>query len=246
MKKYEVLSVILIIIAEIFLFFGYRIPSIAIHSINITLIIGFTMLKSDHKLIQALLLVSLLRIVNLSLPVFFSFTIYWYASLYGIMFIPVALTIRQQNLRLWDLGMTFSKIYLLPLAIILGIGLGIIEYLILSPPALIPNPTPGEIFKLSIVMFFFMGVVEEIIFRSLLQQRLEEKIGLFKGLIVASVIYGVMHSGYSNYYEFLFATFAGLTIGFSFQKTRSLPFAIIAHGVNNVILFGILPFIIIP
>jgi membrane protease YdiL (CAAX protease family) len=246
MKKYEVLSVILIIIAEIFLFFGYGISSVAIHSINILLIIGFTILKSDHRLIQALLLVSLLRIVNLSLPVFFSFTIYWFASLYGIMFIPIALTIREQNLRLRDLGMTFSKIYLLPFAIILGIGLGIIEFIIFSPSALIPNLTPGEIFKLSIVMFFFIGLVEEIIFRSMLQQRLEEKIGLFKGLIVASIIFGAMHSGYSNYYEFLFASFAGLMIGFGFQRTRSLPFAIIAHGVNNVILYGILPFIIFP
>jgi len=150
MKKYEVLSVILIIIGEIFLFFGYRIPSIAIHSINVVLIIGFIILKSDHRLIQSLMLVSLLRIVNISMPVFFSFTIYWFASLYGIMFIPVALTIREQNLTLRDLGMTFSKIYLLPLAIIWGIGLGIIEYLILSPPALIPNLTSGEIFKLSL------------------------------------------------------------------------------------------------
>jgi membrane protease YdiL (CAAX protease family) len=246
MKKYEILSVILIIIGEMFLFFGHRIPSIAIHSFNIVLIIGLTILKGEHRLIQPLLLVSLLRIVNLSLPVFFSFTIYWFASLYGIMFIPIALTIREQNLRLRDLGMTFSKIYLLPLAIILGIGLGIIEYIILRPPALIPNLTPGEIFKLGIVMFFFIGAVEEIIFRSMLQQRLEEKIGLFKGLIVTSIIFGAMHSGYSNYYEFLFACFAGLTIGFGFQRTRSLPFAVIAHGVNNIILFGILPFIIFP
>jgi membrane protease YdiL (CAAX protease family) len=162
------------------------------------------------------------------------------------MFIPLVLTIREQNLKLRDLGMTFSKNNLLSVAIILGIGLGFIDYFILSPPALIPNPTPGEIFKLSIVMFFFMGVVEEIIFRSMLQQRLEEKIGLFKGLIVASIMYGVMHAGYSNYYEFLFATFTGLAIGFSFQRTRSLPFAVIAHGVNNIVLFGILPFIIFP
>lgn len=246
MKKYEVLSIILIIIAEIFLFFGYGISSIVIHSLNIVLIIGFTIIKSDHKLIQVILLLSLLRIVNISLPVFFSFTIYWLASVYAIMFIPVALTIRDQNLRLRDLGMTFSKIYLLPLAIILGIGLGMIEYFVLSPTALIPNLTPGEIFKLSIVMFFFIGVVEEIIFRSLLQQRLEEKIGLFKGLIVASIIFGAMHSGYSNYYQFLFACFAGLTIGFSFQRTRSLPFAVIVNGVNNVILYGILQFIIFP
>src|SRR5450756_827463 len=91
MKKYEILSVILIIIGEMFLFFGHRIPSIAIHSFNIVLIIGLTILKGENRLIQPLLLVSLLRIVNISLPVFFSLTIYWFASLYGIMFIPCLL-----------------------------------------------------------------------------------------------------------------------------------------------------------
>jgi membrane protease YdiL (CAAX protease family) len=246
MKKYEVLSLILILAGEICLFFGYRVPSIAIHSLNIVLIIGFTILKTDRRLIQAILLISLLRIVNISMPVFFSFTIYWFASLYGIMFIPIALTISEQKLRLKDLGITFSQIYLFPFAIILGIALGLIEYITLRPPALIPNFTQGEIFKLSIVMFFFIGLVEELIFRSMLQQRLEEKIGLFKGLMVASIIFGIMHSGYSNYYEFLFASFAGLTIGYGFQKTRSLPFAVIAHGVNNIILFGLMPFIIFP
>jgi membrane protease YdiL (CAAX protease family) len=246
MKKYEVLSLILILAGEICLFFGYRVPSIAIHSLNIVLIIGFTILKTDRRLIQAILLISLLRIVNISMPVFFSFTIYWFASLYGIMFIPIALTIGEQNLRLKDLGVNLSKIYLFPFAIILGIALGTIEYFTLRTPALIPNFSPGEIFKLGIVMFFFIGLVEELIFRSMLQQRLEEKIGLFKGLMVASIIFGIMHSGYSNYYEFLFASFAGLTIGYGFQKTRSLPFAVIAHGVNNIILFGLMPFIIFP
>ncbi len=245
-KKYEVLGVILILTAEIFLFFGNRIASISIHSLNIVLILGFIILKRNDRLIQALSLVSMLRIINISMPVFFSFTIYWFASLYGIMFIPVALTIRNQNSGLRDLGITFPKVYLLPLAILLGIGLGVIEYNILFPGALIPSLTSGEIIKLSIVMFFFIGIVEELIFRSILQQRLEEKIGLTGGLIATSIIFGAMHSGYSNYYEVLFASLAGLAIGFGFQRTRSLPFAVIAHGVNNVILFGVLPFIILP
>jgi membrane protease YdiL (CAAX protease family) len=84
---------------------------------------------------------------------------------------------------------------------------------------------------------------EELIFRSLLQQSIEEKAGSTNGLIIASIIFGFMHSGYSSYYEILFASFAGLMIGFIFQKTRSLPLAAIANGVRNIILFGILPFI---
>lgn len=246
MKKYEIFSIILIFLGEFLLFINERIASISVHSLNILLVIVLIILKNDPRLIQALSLVSLLRIVNMSMPVFFSVSIYWFASLYGIMFLPIALLLRDQNLNLKYIGVTLKKAYLWPFAVLLGTGLAIIEYSVLIPGALIPVLTTGEIFKLSLVMFFFIGLVEEMIFRSILQQRLEEKIGLTKGLLIASMLFGAMHSGYSNYYEILFATIAGLTIGYVFQKTRSLPFAVIANGVNNIILFGILPFILLP
>ncbi|MCE8424429.1 MAG: CPBP family intramembrane metalloprotease [Candidatus Methanoperedens sp.] len=246
MKKYEIFSIILIFLAEFLLLMNERIASIAVHSLNILLIIAFIILKKDPRVIQALSLVSLLRIVNMSLPVFSSVTIFWFASLYGIMLLPIALVFRDQELNLKYIGATLEKANLWPFAVLMGTGLAIIEYGVMVTGPLIPDLTSGEIFKLGIVMFFLIGPVEEMIFRSILQQRLEEKIGLTKGLLIASLLFGAMHSGYSNYYEILFATFAGLTIGYGFQKTRSLPFAVIANGVNNIILFGILPFILIP
>jgi membrane protease YdiL (CAAX protease family) len=242
MKKYEFLPIILILIAELFLFCS-RMASIAVHSINILIIIGVIILKKDVKLVQALSLVSLLRIVNTSMPIFFSLTIYWFASLYGIMFLPILLTIYNQQMSLREIGITFDRAYLLPFAFLIGFGFALIEYYILAPDALILSPTFDELFKLSIVMFLFIGLVEELIFRSLLLQRLEEKIGLVKGLLLASLIFGFMHSGYANYKEILFAGFAGLVLGFFFQRTKSLPFVVLAHGFNNLILFGVLPFL---
>jgi membrane protease YdiL (CAAX protease family) len=244
MKKYEILPIFLIFIAEILLFSGYRIACIAVHSLNILTITGISIYKKDIKLVQALSLPSLLRIVNTSLPIFYSFTIYWFASLYGIMFIPIAFLIKEQNLSLRDIGIKREGISLLPLAVLIGIGLGSIEFLVLSPDPIIPSFTPVEIFKLGIVMLLFIGTVEEIIFRSLVQKRFEEKIGLIKGLIIASLMFGIMHSGYSNYKEILFASFAGLVLGFSFQKTKNLFFVVTVHGVNNIILFGVLPFFV--
>ncbi len=242
-KKYEFLSIILILIAEILLLFGYRISSVAVHSLNILTIITIVILKKDIRLVQALSLVSLLRIVNTSMPIFFSFTIYWFVSVYGTMFFPIALIIKDQSLSLERIGITARGFYLWPVAILIGSGLALIEQNILFPEALIPSFTFSEIFKLSIVMLFFISLVEEIIFRSLLQQRFEEKIGLAKGLLISSVIFGFMHSGNSNYYEILFASFAGIALGFCYQKTRSLPFVVIAHSVNNILLFGVLPFL---
>ncbi len=243
MKKYESVPIILIFIAEVLLFSGYKIGSIAVHSLNVLFIIAIVILKKDIKLVQALSLVSLFRIINTSMPVFFSLTIYWFASLYGIMFFSIALIIKDQGLRPADIGLTLKESWLWPFAVLLGAGLALIEYRVLIPEALIPSFTAIDIFELGLVMFFFVGLVEEIIFRSMVQQRLEEKIGMANGLLVAGLIFGLMHSGYSNYYEILFASFAGLVLGFCFQRTRSLPFVVIAHAVNNIALFGVLPFL---
>ncbi|HEY9246500.1 MAG TPA: CPBP family intramembrane glutamic endopeptidase [Candidatus Methanoperedens sp.] len=242
-KKYEILSVVLIFLAEILLFLGHRNASTIVHSLNILVIMAAATLKKDMRLLQTLSLVSIFRIINISLPIYFSFTIYWMASLYGLMLLPIFLIAKEQNISIKDMGITMKWSYLWPAAIPLGLGLALIENHFLNPEALIPGITAGEILKLGLVMFLFIGLVEEIIFRSFLQQRLEEKIGTTGGLMLASLIFGFMHSGYSNPYEVLFAIFAGLLIGFCFQRTRSLPFVIIVHGINNTILFGVLPFL---
>ncbi len=244
LKNYELLSILLIITAEILLFSGQRLGSIAVHSINLILIIILIISRKRENIIQSLSLVSLLRIVNISLPIFFSFTIYWLASLYIILFIPMILIIKEQRLTKRYIGLTFKNIYLLPLSILLGIGFAFFEYIILVPNPMIPEPNFSNLFILSIIMIFFIGLCEELIFRSLLQQSIEEKSGPIIGLLIAGLIFGFMHSGYSNYSEILFAFLAGLVLGFSFQVTRSLPFVVIAHGVNNIVLFGVLPFII--
>jgi hypothetical protein len=53
-----------------------------------------------------------------------------------------------------------------------------------------------------------------------------------------------MHAGYANGYELLFAFGAGLVLGVAFYKTKNLPFVVTIYAVNNIILFGVLPFLL--
>lgn len=242
LKKYELLSILLIIIAEILLFSGQRLGSIVAHSLNIILIIISIISKKRGGIIQSLSLVSLLRIINLSLPLF-SFTLYWMASIYLIMLIPIVLLIKGERFSMKYIGLTTKNLYILPGSVLLGTGLALIEFNILVPQPLISGPSLSELVKLSIIMIFFIGLIEELIFRSLIQQSIEQISGPTNGLLLTSVIFGFMNSGYSNYNEILFACLAGILLGFSFRRTKSLPFVVLAHGVNNIILFGVLPFI---
>ena len=126
----------------------------------------------------------------------------------------------------------------------LGLLLAEGEYLIIRTNYLIPDLSIFNLLMLSIVMIFFVGLVEEIIFRSILQNRLQMVFGNWTGLIFTSILFGLMHSGYGNIYEVLYASFVGLFIGYLFYRTRSLPLVAMIHGFINVFLFGIIPLLL--
>ncbi|WP_394326042.1 CPBP family intramembrane glutamic endopeptidase [Methanosarcina horonobensis] len=90
-------------------------------------------------------------------------------------------------------------------------------------------------------MVFLVGLIEEIIFRSILQNRLEVFLGSREGLIITSVLFGLMHSVYGNVIEVFYALLVGFIIGYIFYKTRSLPLVAMIHGFINVFLFGVIP-----
>jgi membrane protease YdiL (CAAX protease family) len=97
---------------------------------------------------------------------------------------------------------------------------------------------------LTIVMFVFVGAVEELIFRCILQTRLEKALGLKSGILLSGALFGIMHSSYGILNEILFASIFGIILGFIFQRTRSFPFILLIHGCANVLLFGIFPTIL--
>jgi membrane protease YdiL (CAAX protease family) len=131
-----------------------------------------------------------------------------------------------------------------PLSIVLGLLIAEGEYLIIRTNGLIPDLSTFNLLMLSIVMIFFVGLVEEIIFRSILQNRLQMMFGNWAGLIFTSVLFGLMHSGYGSIYEVIYASLVGFLIGYLFYRTRSLPFVAMLHGFINIFLFGVIPLLI--
>ena len=96
---------------------------------------------------------------------------------------------------------------------------------------------------MSIVIIFFVALVEELLFRFLLQPQLIERSGAVAGILITSVIFGAMRAGYANVYELLFATAAGVILGVTFYKTRDLALVVTILAVNNIVLFGVLGFL---
>lgn len=249
MKKEIYLPVIAIAIGELMMFFNQVYTGLAIHIItlqSIVLFLIFSSAKKDIKNVQqALLLVLQMRIINLAMPQFFTITLLWYPLIYGVMFIPIYFIIRHQQMQPRELGMNLDNLFLyLPTGILIGIAASLVEYIILDPTPLIKNLQISNLVLIGMIMFFFVGAAEELIFRSILQTRLENVLGTKYGLLISSAIFGVMHAGTGLISEILFAASFGMVLGYFFQKTRSFPFILTVHGTANVMLFGILPIII--
>ncbi len=249
MKKEIYLPVSGIWAGEIMMFFGHVYPGLAIHIINLqvlTLLLIFSRFPLKIKMIhQSLILLLLLRIVNLAMPQFFTLTLMWYPLTYGIMYIAVYTVIKNQNISDAELGLNSYRLHIyLPAALIIGTAAALIEYSILEPLPLIENTGISNLILIALVMFMFVGVIEELIFRSILLTRLEKVFDPLTALLLSGTLFGIMHSGYGRVDEILFAGFFGVIIGYVFQRTRSFPFIMVIHGTANILLFGILPIIL--
>lgn len=237
--------VLSIALAELLIFSGRMGTAVWVHiGTLIALSLSNIVIKDPevHKIYQALMLLPVLRLINLSMPIFFDTTLYTFVFIYGPLAIPLAVIVVHQRHSLEQIGITLKHIvpYML-ISIPLGFLLGFGEYLTIRTGYLIPDLSFINLLKLTIVMVFFVGLVEELIFRSVLQTRLEEALSVWEALIITSFLFGLMHSGYGTYQEMLYTCLVGFIMGLAFYKTKSLPFIAVLHGFVNVFLFGILP-----
>ena len=244
---YDLLAIFLILAGEGLLFAGYLVAGVGVQALNVVAVSVIVVALHGERvqLVQALALVSLFRVVNLSFALVPTVTLYWLVAIYGVMFIPIIAVVAHRKLSRHDLGLTggLQLTYLIPFGILVGVELALIEYRILANPALIPTYSLVWLVELSLVMIFAVALVEELLFRALLQPELVVRSGPIVGILITSIIFGAMSSSFGNYYELLFAFGVGLFFGVAFYKTKNLPFIVTMHAVNNILLFGMLPFL---
>lgn len=244
-KPAILLALIAILLAEAFIFFKYYKYGTGIHVITL-LALSLTAYSirdiETSNALQVLALLPLFRILNNTMPIFFTQTLYIFPFVYGPMFLSMYFVGKNQKFTRYELGLSLEKIYIyFPASLILGMVLGTIEYKTISVESLIPEATLKNILVFSLIMIVFTGLAEEMLFRSFVQTRLEQTMGSNGGLLVASLLFGAMHSGYGSIYEIIFTFLAGFILGYLFQKTRNLPFIALTHGMINVFLFGLIP-----
>ena len=231
----------LILVSEVALYLGAE--QFALWSHVLTLLVctlGPLRFDDPNAEMQILALFPVFRLVNLGMPVFVDMTVYWFPLIYGPL-IPASYLLAggRDDVSLVAGWKTAAK--WLPIALPASVAMGTVEYAIIRPEALVPELSVQYLLVISVVMFGFVGFVEELLFRGVLQRSLQHSLDRTTGLVIASVLFGLMHSGYGNPAELAFATTIGAVYGVVYDYTDSLVLVTVLHGALNVTLFALVP-----
>ena len=77
----------------------------------------------------------------------------------------------------------------------------------------------------------FRSVIEELVFRGLLQQRLRDYLGRGWAIVLSAVTFGVYHG---NVVQFIYASLIGVFLGCVLERTQDMRAPITAHIVANL------------
>jgi membrane protease YdiL (CAAX protease family)/predicted negative regulator of RcsB-dependent stress response len=237
---------IFLLVAELITYYHLTPWNLFLEVIIIISLVTNSLTTKDLKLsylLQALILLPLLRIMGLIIPVTEIQPLYWLV----IISIPlaVAILILMKNLQInrKDVGITTGKPFYQLLIGLSGISLGMVEYLILQPGAIVSGLTTANIILASSVIMLSTGLIEELIFRGIIQKTAESILGNWGGIIFASILFtsfNIMNSPLNLIFTFLVSLF----YGYIYQKTGSILGVSISHGLCNMLVYLYLPFIL--
>jgi LysM repeat protein len=125
-----------------------------------------------------------------------------------------------------------------------GILLGYIEYLILRPDPLVAELSLKQVWLPILILLVFTGLLEELIFRGVLQTNAVERLGRL-GILYVAIVCTVLHLGYNSLLDIFFVFAVALLFGLLTFRTGSLLGVSLSHGLTNVALYLVFPFLLV-
>jgi membrane protease YdiL (CAAX protease family) len=190
------------------------------------------------------------RTLSLAVPPFGLTTLAWLGLVSAPLLIAVGSVAYVQGMRFQDLGLALPARRAFPLQLgiaLTGIPLGFAEYLILRPIDWLPGGFVLTAFLGGVlVLLFATGVAEEVLFRGILLRRATDQLGRLPGLLFATVAFSLMHLFYNSPLDLALVFSVGLLYGTLVLRTKSLWGVIMSHTFDNVILYLVAPFLLLP
>jgi membrane protease YdiL (CAAX protease family) len=236
----------LITLAEVLTTLRASSIGLAIHSLTLLALLIHGALEDSLRYRRIYLTVSLaplMRVLSLSLPLAGRPLVEWYFWIGVLVFIGIIITAGITNISAVRIGLRIGNLPAQLAIGLIGIPLGLLEYYILKPDPLTDAFTLEAMWLPALVLVIFTGVLEEVLFRGLIQQAVIAAYGKF-GITFSALLFAVLHVGYSSLADVVFVFVVALLFGLITQQTGSLLGVSIAHGLTNIGLLLVFPHLV--
>ena len=197
--------------------------------------------ESESRLLTALMLAPLIRLVSLSMPLFRLPEQLWQGSVAISILAAAVIVMRQSGLRPSAAGLSSRQLWLqIPLGGI-GFGLGVLGHAFV-PPDRAPPALGPELFVVASGMLLLAGLTEELAFRGVILALARPIWGRAAVLFVA-LVYTALQVGHGAAPNLALAFAIAVFFTYLVQLGRSIVGVSLAHGVANVMLFLVLPYV---
>ncbi len=141
-----------------------------------------------------------------------------------------------------NIGLVGGAVRLQALVATAGFLFGLVEYFILSPEPLIDALAWQNILVPAIILLVATGLTEELVFRGVMQRASTEVLGSW-GLVFVAAVFTLLQIGHESVLHMLFVFPVALFFVWTARRTGSILGVSLSHGLTNVGLFLIFPFV---
>lgn len=203
---------------------------------------AITLDKNQRGLWLALGLVPLIRINSLVMPLPEITQVYWYFLISIPTFVGICVEMRVLSYNFADIGLKWNDPILQALVALEGLHLGALGYFLLRPEALTAALSIQTTLYPALILLVSTGFVEEMAFRGVMQ-RAASVLGSW-GWIYISLIYAVLQTGRGSLFFGLLVLLVSLFFGWIVKKTGCIIGVSVAHGLFNIGLYLIFPYVL--
>lgn len=238
-------SLLVLALAEVLTIFVSQMAGMIVYGlILIALLVQYSIgiPKRANNFLVVLSIIPLIRLLAMTIPPVSFDPVYWYLLVAALLGVLVFISARLAGMSSSSMGLQVAKKEL-PAQLLIGmtgVTIGLVEYLILRPEPVLPGFGSGILFLASMIFLLFAGLLQEVIFRGLLQISSVQIMDRF-GIVYVAVIFTLQSLVFRSLWNTLFVFLVGLGFGIIVARTRSLVGVSLSHGMAYISLFLIFP-----
>lgn len=194
------------------------------------------------KMLLSLTLAPITRIASYSVPQLAWRPFATYLLIYFPIGIAAALVMWRLKLKPRAVGLVLKNPKWQSIIASTGIVFGFIEYTVLRYPPLISQLTWTDAWIPGVTLLISTGLVEEFVFRGVMQKACEEALGKWT-LAYVSYIFAILHVIHGSVLDIFLVFVIAYFFAWCVKKTGSLVGVVLGHGITNSVLFLVAPFV---